>query len=59
MITTEVLPKELVEDLARFEKGKNDYASCENLKKKFRKQGYTFDYGLDARPYNIRKTRKK
>jgi len=50
----ELLPKKIQKIL---EKIGDDltYKSCENLIKKLKPMGYTFDYYLDATPYNLRK----
>ena len=32
-----------------------DYKYCEQWKNRFEKKGYTFEYGLDATPYNLNK----
>ncbi len=32
-----------------------DYSDCKEWKLRFEAYGYTFDYGLDAEPYNLRK----
>jgi hypothetical protein len=34
------------------------YFQCANLLKEAEKLGYTFDYGLDSQPYNLRKMKK-
>jgi len=36
-------------------KGKLDYEDCEHYRKELNKIGYTYDFGLDADPYNLRK----
>lgn len=48
----EFLPKEVI-DL--FYKEDFNYAELETVLKKAEALGYTFDYGLDASPYNFRK----
>jgi sarcosine oxidase delta subunit len=35
------------------------YKECESLLKQVEKLGYTFDYGLDSQPYNLRKKQTK
>lgn len=54
--TPEKLPlnvKELIENTIC-----ESYADCDKLQKKLKKLGFTFDYGLDASPINLRKIKK-
>lgn len=37
---------------------KEDYKHLEQMKKECEAIGYTFDYGLDATPYNLKKIKK-
>lgn len=37
------------------EKGKWDYEDCRHYQEELNKIGYTYDFGLDAEPYNLRK----
>jgi hypothetical protein len=48
----EALPMELQKLLIQF--SENNYKKCERLLIESEKLGYTFDYGLDAEPYNLR-----
>jgi hypothetical protein len=34
----------------------NDYASCKELEAALKPLGYTFEWGLDAEPFNLTKT---
>lgn len=55
---SEKQPKELKFILDKYnEKIENGltYEEVKNLEKEVNKIGYTFDYGLDAVPYNLRK----
>jgi hypothetical protein len=54
----ETLPKNVQRTLARWgDKLYNDqtYDNCAKFLKAMEKHGYTFDYYLDAQPYNLRK----
>ena len=51
------LPKKVQNILNSFDEMKNGYKECERLLKELRPLGYTFDYGLDAEPFNLRKTK--
>lgn len=53
--TPENLPDEMKVLLKDFEKKDNSYTNCKKLLKKCLKLGYTFDYGLDAIPYELKK----
>lgn len=35
-----------------------EYKHCEDLLNKLKPLGYTFEYGLDASPFNLHKTTK-
>lgn len=49
----ELLPKQVTDILDTFTV--NTYAECERVKKELNKIGYTFEYYLDAEPYNLHK----
>ena len=54
--TPEKLPlkvKELIENTIC-----ESYDDCDKLQKQLKKLGFTFDYGLDASPINLRKIKK-
>ncbi len=55
----EKLPPEarvIVEKYAdRFDSGNYDYNTSREFLQEIEKQGFTFDYGLDNEPYNLRK----
>jgi hypothetical protein len=53
----ETLPAEVKEVLFSFED--ETYEECERLLSKLEPLGYTFDYYLDASPYNLRKITKE
>jgi len=50
----EALPKK-VQDLLNTTEDKQSYEHCKWLLEKLKPLGYTFEYGLDAIPYNLRK----
>jgi hypothetical protein len=52
---TENLPVEMIEILTDFEEKDTSYKNCKKLLKKCLKLGYTFEYGLDAIPYQLQK----
>jgi hypothetical protein len=52
---TENLPVEMLEILNDFEEKDTSYRNCAKLLKKCLKLGYTFEYGLDAIPYQLQK----
>lgn len=54
----ETLPQEMQDCLMRWGsklEHNQTYTNCEKFKKAVEKLGYTFDYYLDAMPYNLRK----
>lgn len=52
--TPEKLPQEVQNILLEEEEIEN-YVQCTTLQVKLKPHGYTFDFGLDAVPYNLRK----
>lgn len=48
-------PENLKTILKKYENGEFDYIECENLLKEVESIGYTFEYGLDAEPYDLHK----
>lgn len=54
--TPELIPHEVQNILESFneEECPNDYRDLERLLKLIEPLGYTFDYGLDAEPYDLR-----
>jgi len=48
-------PQEVKEILSRYESEEQDYRNCENLLSELETVGYTFEYGLDAQPFNLMK----
>jgi hypothetical protein len=57
--TPELIPANLKEVLEKHEDKAINGFSYEDLKEiqaEIKEIGYTFDYGLDAEPYNLRKT---
>lgn len=54
--TPELIPANIKAILDTFnEDAPNGYKELERLVKAIEKHGYTFDYYLDAEPYNLRK----
>ena len=51
----DTLPNELQKLLNRFSELDNTYFECEILLNECKKLGYTFDYYLDAIPFNLKK----
>jgi len=51
---TEFLPIEIQKLLNDFSMSDNSYQDCENLLTECLKLGYTFEYGLDAVPFNLK-----
>lgn len=53
--TIETLPYKVQLILSEFAEEDNTYENCANLLRKCEAEGYTFEYGLDAIPYNLTK----
>jgi hypothetical protein len=53
--TPEKIPIEIIDLINDFNKSDTTYQNCEILLKKCLKLGYTFKYGLDAIPFNLKK----
>lgn len=51
----ENLPEEIQNLINRFSEMDNTYKNCKMLFDKCQKLGYTFEYGLDAIPYGLKK----
>lgn len=51
--TPDLIPKDVHDILAQFED--NTYEECERVLNKLEQIGYTYEYGLDAEPFNLRK----
>lgn len=49
------IPSEVKVILDKYEMEDNDYPVLEEMKQEVEAKGYTFDYGLDAEPYGLRK----
>jgi hypothetical protein len=49
----EQLPTEAQEIIDRYSEEGQTYENCANMLKEFNAIGYTFEYGLDAEPYNL------
>jgi pSer/pThr/pTyr-binding forkhead associated (FHA) protein len=54
-LNIESLPGEVQNVLYKFSTKDNTYANCKKLEVRLFKHGYTFDFGLDAIPFNLRK----
>jgi hypothetical protein len=53
--TPENLPIEIIDLMHDFEKMNNSYIACKIMLRNCLKIGYTFEYGLDAIPFNLKK----
>lgn len=51
----ELLPNEIKEILDSFDCETLSYSDCEMMLAQMLKLGYTFEFGLDALPFNLRK----
>ena len=51
----DVLPKDIREILLSLDEDKDRYKEVNRIKNELETQGYTFDYGLDGCPFNLRK----
>jgi len=52
------LPVNIQDVLSSYQDEDGDYADLEEMQKELKPLGYTFDYGLDAVPFNLRKIDK-
>ena len=52
--TPELIPHEVQAVLDTLSEDANSYWELERIQKQVEKLGYTFDYGLDAEPYDLR-----
>jgi hypothetical protein len=57
--TPEKLPAEVQALIEKYCTGDNTYENCRALQNELKPLGFTFDYYLDAEPYNLRKIRYK
>ena len=53
--TPELLPKQIQSFLDNYELDCMTYSDCKNMLLEIELLGYTFEFGLDAVPYNLRK----
>ena len=53
--TPELIPDPIKEILGSFDENKDPYKELDRVKNECEQHGYTFDYYLDADPYNLRK----
>ena len=53
----ETLPPVIQGILSEYSECDNDYETCEALQSELLQHGYTFDWGLDAIPTNLRKVK--
>jgi hypothetical protein len=51
--TLELIPNNVMSILETFED--NTYDECDRIQNELEQIGYTFDYYLDAEPFNLRK----
>lgn len=56
---TESLPKRVQKVLSKYEDSDLSYKKCEKFLKEIECVGYTFDYYLDAQPFNLRRIENK
>lgn len=49
------LPTDLCAIIDRYAYSDNTYETCTSMLSEVEELGYTFDYDLDAQPYNLRK----
>lgn len=52
---TNELPREVREVVSSWDNDNQTYEECQKFLKELEKYGYTFEYGLDAVPYGLRK----
>jgi hypothetical protein len=51
----ELLPSNVLKVLTNFEDMEETYEDCEKFRNELEKIGYTFEYYLDAIPYDLKK----
>jgi hypothetical protein len=51
--TPVLIPDNVISVINTFED--NTYEECERIKNELEQIGYTYEYGLDAEPFNLRK----
>ncbi len=51
----ELLPSEVLAVLQKFQDKDNTYENCEDLLVELNNVGYTFEFGLDAIPFDLQK----
>lgn len=54
----EELPSDVLLVISKYEEGEGSYEICKSLLAELESLGYTFDYGLDGIPHNLRKISK-
>jgi hypothetical protein len=54
-LTPEKLPTEVQIILENFAEREQTYENCQQLEQALKPLGYTFNWGLDAEPYDLRK----
>jgi hypothetical protein len=54
-LTPEKLPTEVQIILENFAEREQTYENCQQLEQALRPHRYTFEWGLDAEPYDLRK----
>lgn len=57
--TPEKLPAQVQAILNSFDESKDGYKECTRLENELKPLGYTFEWYLDAVPYNLRKIKTK
>jgi hypothetical protein len=53
--TPEKLPTEVQQILIAYSEREQTYENCQQLEQALKPHGYTFNWGLDAEPYDLRK----
>lgn len=53
--TPELIPENIQGILSSFDENADEYRELERLQSEVEQQGYTFDYYLNAEPFNLRK----
>ena len=50
-----LLPQKVLDEIETFDEEADTYKECERLLKVLKPMGYTFEYGLDGEPYDLKK----